>query len=486
MAGRRPPTVPSDQDGRPGTGSDLHLDLTGTGGLRARLMEALREAIRSGRLAPGSRLPPYRTLAVDLGVSRNTVAEAYAELVEEGWLTARQGSGTRVARRAQPLPQTRPPAPKGRLRTVHDLQPSSPDAAAFPRADWTASVRRALAAAPNEAFGVGDPRGRRELREALVEYLARARGVRTRADRIVICSGFAHGLELLSAILDGPVAVEAYGLSFHRSIIEHAGHGTIPLEVDAGGARVQDLPATGAEAVLLTPAHQYPTGGPLRPERRAAVVDWARATGGLVIEDDYDGVFRYDREPVGAVQGLDPDHVVYMGSTSKSLSPALRVGWMVLPGRLAGRVAEAKGGRELVTGVVDQLAFADLVASGAYDRHVRRMRGIYRRRRDRLIAVLAQRAPHVQVSGIAAGLHAVLDLPPGTEAAALRGARRQGLALDGLGAYRHPASTAPPRDGLVIGYGTPSEHAYAAALDALCLALPGPSGAAEAPPARGR
>ncbi|MFC4912481.1 PLP-dependent aminotransferase family protein [Actinomadura gamaensis] len=437
-------------------------------------MDALREAIRSGRLVPGTRLPPYRTLALDLGIARNTVAEAYAELVEEGWLTARQGSGTRVARRAEPLTPdpSRAPARRGRLRVVHDLKPSSPDASAFPRADWTASVRRALAAAPNEAFGVGDPRGRRELREALVEYLARARGVRTRADRIVICAGFAHGLELLCGLLDGPVAVEAYGLPFHRAIIERSGLSTIPLDVDPYGARIDSLPATNANAVLLTPAHQYPTGGALRPERRAAVIDWARATGGLVIEDDYDGVFRYDREPVGAVQGLDPERVVYIGSTSKSLSPALRIGWMVLPARLADRVAEAKGQRELVTGVVDQLAFADLVARGAYDRHLRRARKIYRGRRDQLTAVLAERASHIRVSGIAAGLHAVLDLPDGTEQAALRAARRQGLALDGLSLYRHPDSAAKPRDGLVIGYGTPSEAAYSAALDALCLALP--------------
>ncbi|MEV0145736.1 MULTISPECIES: PLP-dependent aminotransferase family protein [unclassified Nonomuraea] len=465
-------------------GSDLHLELTGGGGARVRLMRAMREAIRSGRLAPGTRLPPYRALAADLGIARNTVAAAYAELVEEGWLISRQGSGTHVAHRSAPLEPSlrRPPDRPSRLRVVHDLMPSSPDAAAFPRSSWITSARRALAAAPSEAFGVGDPRGRPELRRALMDYLARTRGVRTKAEHIVICSGFAHGLRLVCQVLRGPVAVEAYGLDFHRSILAEAGLTTVPLTVDTHGARVKDLPATGAQAVLLTPAHQYPTGGALHPERRAAVIDWARATGGLLLEDDYDGEFRYDREPIGAVQGLDPDRVVYFGSTSKSLSPALRLGWMALPGRLVDDIVAAKGPRELWSGVTDQLTLTDFITCGAYDRQLRRMRRIYRHRRDLLAATLAERAPHITVSGIAAGLHAVLDLPPDTEQAALRAARRLGLALDGLGPYRHPESTMPSRDGLVIGYGTPPEHAFAAALEALCLALPdGPLALPEGP-----
>ncbi|GGS68901.1 GntR family transcriptional regulator [Planobispora rosea] len=458
------------------SGSDLHLELTGEGGARVRLIRALREAIRSGRLASGTRLPPYRALALDLGIARNTAAAAYSELIEEGWLIARQGSGTHVARRAVPLEPDRRglSARPARRGPAYDLMPSSPDASAFPRSSWIASARRALAGAPSEAFGVGDPRGRPELRRALAEYLARTRGVRSDPDRIVICSGFAQGLRLVCQVLRGPVAVESYGLDFHRSVLTDAGLATVPLAVDAHGARIEELAATGARAVLLTPAHQYPTGGALHPRRRTAVIDWARTTGGLLLEDDYDGEFRYDREPVGAVQGLDPDRVVYFGSTSKSLSPALRLGWMVLPGRLVDDIVAAKGPRELWSGVTDQLTLADFIASGAYDRHLRRMRRIYRRRRDMLTAVLAERAPHITVSGIAAGLHAVLELPPGTEQATLRAARRLGIALDGLGPYLHPGSTMPPRDGLVIGYGTPPEHAITAALEALCLALPDP------------
>ncbi|MFE3410425.1 PLP-dependent aminotransferase family protein [Streptomyces mirabilis] len=455
-------------------GADLHLELSGPGGRRAALIRALREAVREGRLATGTRLPPYRSLAADLGVARNTVADAYAELVAEGWLTARQGSGTRVAERAEPLgapervPKKAPPRARG---PRHDLRQGTPDASSFPRAAWLASYRRALQQAPNAAFGPGDPAGRVELREALTEYLARARGVRTEPGRIVICSGFAHALRLLfPGVLRGPLAVESYGLGFHRELLAAASVRTVPLSLDEDGAQVGEL---GRErAVLLTPAHQFPTGGPLHPERRAAVVDWARARGGVILEDDYDGEFRYDRKPVSAVQGLDPERVVHIGSVSKSLSPALRLGWMVLPRRYVDAVLAVKGEREAWASVLEQLTLADFLASGSYDRHVRRMRQRYRGRRDRLVAALAERAPHIEVTGIAAGLHAVLRLPPGTERSAVKAATWQGVALDGLAGFRHPEATMSAPDGLVVGYATPSEHAYGAALEALCGALP--------------
>ncbi|NUQ98190.1 MAG: PLP-dependent aminotransferase family protein [Streptomyces sp.] len=458
-------------------GADLHLELVEAGGRRAALIGALREAVREGRLAPGTRLPPYRSLAADLGVARNTVADAYAELVAEGWLSARQGSGTRVAERAEPLrraeraPRTAPPRARG---PRHDLRQGTPDASAFPRAAWLASYRRALQQAPNEVFGPGDPAGRNELREALTEYLARARGVRTEPDRIVICSGFAHGLRLLfggpGRVLAGPLAVEAYGLPFHRELLAAADVRTVPLPLDEHGARVDRL--ARERAVLLTPAHQFPTGGPLHAERRAAVVDWARARGGVVVEDDYDGEFRYDRRPVGAVQGLDPERVILLGSVSKSLSPAVRLGWMVLPARYVDGVLAAKGEREAWASALDQLSLADFIVSGSYDRHVRRMRQRYRSRRDRLVAALAAHAPHIEVTGVAAGLHAVLRLPPGTERSAVKAAGWQGVALDGLAEFRHPAADMAAQDGLVVGYATPSEHAYGAALEALCRVLP--------------
>ncbi|MFI0711944.1 PLP-dependent aminotransferase family protein [Streptomyces inhibens] len=460
-------------------GADLHLELTGPGSRRAVLIRALRDAVRSGRLAPGTRLPPYRSLAVDLGIARNTVADAYAELVAEGWLSARQGSGTRVAQRAEPPAPTRAPARRApKRRPTHNLLQGQPDAASFPRTAWLAAARRALTAAPNDAFGPGDPRGRPELRRALSDYLARTRGVRTDPDRIVICSGFAHALRLLfPAVLPGPLAVESYGLPFHRHLLTTAGVRTHPLAIDEHGAKSAELSALdGIRAALLTPAHQFPTGVPLHPDRRAEAINWARATGSYLLEDDYDGEFRYDRKPVGALQGLDPERVLHLGSVSKSLSPAVRLGWMVLPGRLVDAVLEAKGEREAWAGVTDQLTLAEFLTSGAYDRHIRRMRQRYRRRRDQLVDAVTTQAPHLTVTGISAGLHAVLQLPhdasESDEGTALRAAHWQGLALDALSDYRHPDATMPPRHGLVIGYATPSDSAFPAALETLCRALP--------------
>ncbi|MGW7053802.1 MocR-like pyridoxine biosynthesis transcription factor PdxR [Streptomyces sp. NPDC054887] len=459
-------------------GVDLHVEL-GASGLRRGLMNALREAVRTGRLAPGTRLPSSRSLAADLGVARNTVADAYAELVAEGWLTARQGSGTRVAPRAAPRETPAPavaPRRGARRAAAYSLMPGSPDLASFPRAQWLRAARRALTTAPHDAFGYGDPRGRVELRTAVAEYLARARGVRASPDRVVVCSGFVHGLSLLAKVLARrgvrEVAVESYGLPFHRDVFTEAGLGTPALGLDAHGARTGELgELPDAGAVLLTPAHQFPTGAALRADRRSAAVDWARSTGGLVLEDDYDGEFRYDRQPVGALQGLDPERCVYLGTASKSLAPGLRLAWMVLPGALAREVAAAKGVVDWMSGSPDQLTLAEFIRSGAYDRHVRAMRLRYRRRRDQLVQALADRAPGVRVTGIAAGLHAVLELPAGTERSVVQAAAWQGLALEGVGSFRHP-SVRRDGDALVVGYATPPDSAWTGALDALCRALP--------------
>ncbi|MEU0644667.1 PLP-dependent aminotransferase family protein [Streptomyces umbrinus] len=479
-------------------GVDLHVDVTRTGsGLRKGLTDALRAAVRGGRLAPGTRLPSSRSLAADLGIARNTVADAYADLVAEGWLTARQGSGTRVAERAVVAPASAPPRPRTPGGPAYDLVPGTPDLASFPRAEWLKASRRALAAAPYDALGYGDPRGRVELRTALASYLARARGVRADPERILICSGFAHGLMLLGAVLRQrgarALAMESYGLDVHWNLVERAGLRSVTLPFDELGTRTEELTGGelggsgrgsqsasggkrggpgGVRAVLLTPAHQFPMGVPLHPDRRAAVVDWARRTGGLILEDDYDGEFRYDRQPVGALQGLDPDHVVYMGTASKALAPGLRLGWLVLPPDLAAEVAAAKGYADWSCGVLDQLTLAEFITSGAYDRHVRASRLRYRRRRDHLVSALAARAPSVTATGIAAGFHAVLQLPPGTEQSVVRAAVWQGLAVHGLTRYRHPSATAPPLDALVVGYGTPTDSGWPGALEALIRALP--------------
>ncbi len=458
------------------SGVDLHLELAGPH-LRVALEAALREAVRTGRLGPGLRLPSSRALAGDLGMSRNTIAAAYGQLVIEGWLTAQQGSGTRVAERVAMVEPSTAPAPPDASRIRYDLSAGSPDLAAFPRARWLAAARRALAAAPSEAFGYGDPRGRPELRRALADYLSRARGVYAAPDRIVICSGFAQGLALLCQALRArgasSVVTEVYGHKSHRDAVIANGLRVTTVPVDAKGAVVSEL--ADADAALLTPAHQFPLGPALVAGRRTHAVEWARATLGVVIEDDYDGEFRYDRQPVGAMQALAPEHVVYAGTASKSLAPGLRLGWLVLPAHLIGETVAAK---QLTGGPssVDQLTMAEFIASGAYDRHVRRSRLAYRARRDKFVAALQRHVPEARVTGIVAGLHVVVELPKGqSEDEVVARARRHGLVIEGLDAYSAAGFGDGPghQPALVVGYATPPEHAFGGAIATLCAVLDG-------------
>ncbi|MEU6373909.1 PLP-dependent aminotransferase family protein [Streptomyces sp. NPDC046909] len=445
---------------------DLHIELGSLEGRRAGVERALRDAVRDGRLAPGARLPATRRLAAELGVSRGTVKSAYDQLVAEGYLTARQGSGTEVAS----LPSMSQDAPEAAARARaprFDLRPGSPDVGAFPAAAWLRALRRAIATAPSLAYDYGDPRGRIELRTALSGYLGRARGVIAPPERIVITSGYVQGLALLTRVLDGgEIAMEDPGLGFHREVVRRGGGNVVPVGVDEKGARAEEL--GDARAVVLTPAHQYPTGVTLRPERRRAFTDWARARGGLIVEDDYDGEFRYDRQPVGALQGMAPGHVVYLGTASKTLGPALRLGWMVLPPQLVDAVADAKLHSDHHTESIGQLALAELIESHAYDRHVRACRLRYRRRRDQLLHRLGARRA---VRGIAAGLHALVEVADEKEA--LTRAEAAGLAVGHLGDHWH-APDAPGRpQGLVVGYGTPRERVYPEALEVLGKVLDG-------------
>ena len=445
---------------------DLHLDLPGPHGSRVRLglETALRDAVRTGRLGPGMRLPSSRALAADLGIARNTVAEVYSQLVAEGWLTARTGSGTTVAEHRAADPGPGPLARPQAAAPRYDLRPGVPDLSAFPAGAWLATARKVLDAVPRRLLGYHDPRGLPQLRTALAGYLARARGVAADPGRIVICAGFAHGLAVTCAALRASgaatLAVEAYGHQTHRDLARAQGLRLRPVPVDGSGAVIGD--ADGADAVLLTPAHQFPLGVTLHPQRRREAARW----GGVVIEDDYDGEFRYDRQPVGALQALAPDHVIYAGTASKSLVPALRLGWLVVPPRLLDAVAA-----QLTAGPsgLDQLTLAEFIDSGGYDRQIRRTRLAYRRRRDRLAAALHRRGRHV--SGIAAGLQAVLELGgAGTERDLIARAAEHGLALAGLESFRAPGPGAD-RAGLVIGYGRPAEHAYTTALARLCAVL---------------
>jgi GntR family transcriptional regulator/MocR family aminotransferase len=464
-------------------GVDLHVDVDPASGRRSGLEHALRDAVRSGRLSPGARLPSTRALAAELGLARGTVSAAYDQLVAEGYFVARQGSGTEVADLAQRPPEVADAAVT-RPIPLHDLRPGSPDVSTFPTTAWLRSVRRALNAAPADVYGYGDTRGRIELRTALAEYLGRARGVLADPAQIVITSGYVQALSLLAGVLHrsgvATVAMEdPGGPPMYREMVRRSGLNIAALPVDERGARTEllvqrALPDVGA--VIVTPAHQYPVGATLHPARRRTLIEWARAGGGLIIEDDYDGEFRYDRQPVGALQGTAPDHVVYVGTASKTLAPGLRLSWVVLPRRLVEPFADAKVHADHGTEALGQLALADLITGHAYDRHVRGVRLRYRHRRDLLVQRLDSRpanpAHGFALHGIAAGLHALISLPGSgpDEAELLARAASRGIAVGSLGEHWH-GGDGPRMQGLIVGYGTPTERAYPAALDALAHLL---------------
>ena len=453
------------------SGPDLHLALASLGPRHAALEDALREAIREGRLSAGTRLPSTRTLAGDLGLSRGTVVEAFAQLSAEGYLEARHGAGTWVADLS--LPSASPARlPAARARAARfSFSPGVPDLTSFPQAAWTSALRQGLRGLSATSLGYGDPRGRDDLREQLASYLARARGVRADPELVIVCSGFRHGLSLVARALRAGgarrLAMEDPCVPQHRAVIESAGLSLTALPVDARGARTDLLDATSGEAAVLSPAHQFPTGVVLHPDRRTAAIAWAAATGGLILEDDYDGELRYDRQPVGALQALSPGCVAYGGTASKTLAPGLRLGWLVVPPRLLDPIVSLRAAEDVHVPALEQIALCQLLLSGAYERHVRRMRARYRARRDRLVALLRTRAPALAPVGISAGLAVLLELPEGGPSSAqlIDEAARHSIELFPLDP--HYAVGHAPRDGVVVGYGALPEHEFEAGLAAL-------------------
>ena len=444
-------------------GHDLFVELRFDRGRRVGLEDGLRNAIRAGRLLAGTRLPSSRALARDLGLARGTVVEAYEQLIAEGYLTARPGRGTSVSVGAHPAGVAAQPL--ARPTRAAALVPGAPDLASFPRRRWLAALRRALATAADQALDYGDPRGLLELRETLARYVGRTRGVAASADRLVICSGFVQAWAVLCRALRfagaSGVAFEDPGIPLYRSMAEAEGLRVIALPVDEEGAQLDALADADGAAVLVTPAHQMPMGVTMSAVRRAALVSWARAGEGIVVEDDYDCEFRYDQTPVGALQGLDVQRVAHVGSASKTLAPGLRLAWLTVPPRLLNFVLKAKMAADWVTGVLDQLALRELVESGDYDRHVRRMRRSYRQRRDLLVSTLAERVPTVRVAGVAAGIHAVVELPsPGpSEQDVISLGRRRSIPVMGLGTFMHRRRP-DDRQAIVVGYGRPPYHRY--------------------------
>ena len=440
---------------RPGWEVLLDLDAVGTGTLHERLKRALRGAIRSGRLATGATLPPSRALAVDLGCSRWAVTEAYAQLTAEGYLEARPGSGTRVRWDGASQVADTGGGPRPRTRPVPmDLAPGLPDLRAFPRARWAAALRAVTTDVPVTDLGYADPFGHHELRTVLVDYLQRSRAATGLGAQLLVTTGTSSAVRRLCQALasDGhrSVAVEDPGWPRLAEAVRQAGLEPVPVGVDDQGLRVADLDARrGTRAVLTAPAHQFPRGVVLSAQRRAALLDWAHRVDGLVLEDDYDAEFRYDRSPVSTMQGMDSRRVVLLGSLSKTLSPALRMGWMLLPSRWADALRSETA--PSLPPTLDQLAFARLLTSGAYDRHLRRARRAFRVRRDLLVAELARRLPGCEVSGAAAGLHLVVHLPDGVPASAVvREAETRGVHVVDLDRYRASGSGPPA---LVLGYG---------------------------------
>jgi GntR family transcriptional regulator / MocR family aminotransferase len=448
--------------------------------LGAQIEEQLRRMVRDGALRAGAGLPSTRDLARELGVSRRVVVDAYAQLAAEGYLSLRQGARPRVS--AGPVSsvhsggdsasdeRTAQREPRARF----DFRPSFPDVSQFPRTAWLRSLRHALATIPDADLGYGDPRGVAPLRTALADYLGRVRGVVADPENIVITNGYTQGLGLVCRALATSgvtrIAVDDPSNPEDTIVATRAGLEPVPISVDDSGTRVDDLEASRVDAVVVTPAHQHPTGVVLSGERRTALLAWLTTHNAIAIEDDYDAEYRFDRAAVGALQGLDPNRVIYAGSTSKTLAPALRIGWLVVPPQWIDAVVTEKLFADRGTARIEQYALADFVTRGALDRHLRRMRVRYRASRDALVAALRAELPETDIGGAAAGLHLVVRLLEGDDEQAICSeARRRGVELESMSEYRTGGQGRQPA--LLLGYSQVPHHAIRAGVHQLALVV---------------
>jgi GntR family transcriptional regulator/MocR family aminotransferase len=484
------------------TGSDF-LQLTigdaPAGGRADWLTERLRQAIAQRRLPIGSRLPASRILAAELQVSRGVVTEAYRRLTEDGQLSGHGRAGTVVvATPVGPTVDAAPVPPTGDVFTSApgdvftsapgaacfyalraaaariDLSPGLPDLAAFPRAAWLRAERAALDELTPADFGYGDARGAPAFRAAIANWLARTRGISVSPDEVIVVAGVAQAFALLTRVLyaDGisAIGVEDPGSLGGRQQLQSWGMATPPIPVDSSGLDVDALRAANVPAVLLTPAHQFPTGVVLDGNRRRELLRWADPSdrGGLIIEDDYDAEHRYDRPPVPALRAMAGDQICYTGSVSKLLAPALRVGWLIVPARYHEAVAAAKRDADLGNAVLPQLVLARLMESGELERQLRFVRRRHRRRRDAMIEAIERHLPSAQVHGAAAGLHLMITFD-----AAFADADLAAAAL-ARGVKVHPLSwhaQRPGPPGLVLGYAATPPSDLAAGIAAVADAL---------------
>lgn len=426
---------------------------------------ALRDAILEGALRAMVRLPASRVLARDLGVSRGVVSDAYEQLQAQGFLVTRARSAPVVAVvHRPPLPPSMcrdPPAPPR-----FDLTPTTPDVRLFPVAHWLSVARDTTRRAQTATFDYGAPQGEPLLRNRLADHLGRTRGVVADPDQIVIVQGTAQGCDLVLRLLRNrgasSVAVEDPGHTTQSRRVRAAGLRLETQAVDDAGLVLHGL---SADAVLVTPAHQFPTGCVMSGERRRQLLAWSRSNGRLIIEDDYDAEFRYDREPVRALQGLGPQEVIHLGTVSKTLAPALRLGWIVVPPDLVEDTRRTKALLDDSSPVLDQLALAELIRRGDYDRHIRRARRVYRARRDRVLEALRLHLPGLTIDGAAAGMHVVLRFPAQIDDGPIaKACVAAGIAVPALSSF---SLTRSDYHGLVIGYGRLHESAVDDAVRAL-------------------
>jgi GntR family transcriptional regulator / MocR family aminotransferase len=473
-------------------GPDLLVALDpGAGPLGIQIQDQLRAAIRDRRLGAGERLPSTRRLADLLGVSRGTVVDAYEQLLAEGYVESAVGSGTRVAAMPAGGPARQVPgvaaatsswsASSSSLPAEADFEYGIPDLGSVPLTDWSWAVSEATRTLPTAELGDEDPAGSRHLRDVVTAYHRRVRSGCAVAEDAVVVSGFRQGLAFALATLAQHgiqrVALEDPGPREHDVIARRAGMDAVPVPVDDHGLDVGRLHETGARAVLLTPAHQCPTGVALGPSRRRDLVAWADEVDGVILEDDYDAEFRYDRQPVGSLQGLDPARVIALGSVSKTLAPAIRLGWVLAPPRFVTGIVEEKRLSCRDAPGLDQEALALLMESGRFDRHLRRVREIYRGRRDVLAAEAEIAFGPGRVHGLAAGCHALLRLPDGvSERAVVATAAAMGVRVNGLDHYRFAPADAetepdPRPPALVLGFGNVSEHQIARGIRVLAKAV---------------
>jgi GntR family transcriptional regulator/MocR family aminotransferase len=466
-------------------GPDLLVALDrGAGPLGIQIQDQLRAAIRDRRLGAGERLPSTRRLAELLGVSRGTVVDVYEQLLAEGYVESAVGSGTRVAAVPVAVPAGGPVRTAPGVVAASPSRPAEanfeygiPDLGSVPLTDWSWAVSEATRTLPTAELGDEDPAGLGHLRDVVTAYHRRVRsGCATAADAVVV-SGFRQGLAFALATLAqhgvGRIALEDPGPRDHDVIARRAGLDAVPVPVDDDGLDVGRLRETGARAVLLTPAHQCPTGVALGPSRRRDLVAWADEVDGVIVEDDYDAEFRYDRQPVGSLQGLHPARVIALGSVSKTLAPAIRLGWVLAPPRFVTGIVEEKRLSTRGAPGLDQEALALLMESGRFDRHLRRVREIYRARRDVLAAEAELAFGPGRLQGLAAGCHALLRLPEGTsERAVVATAATMGVRVNGLGRYRFPAAEPDPRPpALVLGFGNVTEHQISRGIRVLAKAV---------------